>query len=235
MTVHVQSRPVGEQKVTPHIRDEITPHIRDEITPPIRDEITPHIRDDIAPPIRDELDGVHAPNGLAGTPAARVKPPVSPDVLAHARFSEDEFWRRIPGYRDVDRQTFLDHSWQSRHSATSPARLQQAVGELAPAGFFADVEDGFHRAPMAMRLSPYIISLIDWENAYSCPLRTQFVPVGARLLRDHPKLHLDTLHEQADSPTPGLTHRYFDKALFLPLNTCPVYCRFCTRSCSPRK
>ena len=25
-------------------------------------------------------------------------------------------------------------------------------------------------------------------------------------------------------------HRYVDKALFLPLNTCPVYCRFCTRS-----
>ena len=29
---------------------------------------------------------------------------------------------------------------------------------------------------------------------------------------------------------PGLVHRYVDKALFLPLNTCPVYCRFCTRS-----
>jgi lysine 2,3-aminomutase len=28
----------------------------------------------------------------------------------------------------------------------------------------------------------------------------------------------------------GLTHRYVDKALFLPLQTCPVYCRFCTRS-----
>ena len=28
---------------------------------------------------------------------------------------------------------------------------------------------------------------------------------------------------------PGLTHRYADKALFLPLDTCPVYCRFCTR------
>ena len=29
---------------------------------------------------------------------------------------------------------------------------------------------------------------------------------------------------------PGLTHRYVDKALFLALDTCPVYCRFCTRS-----
>ncbi len=31
-------------------------------------------------------------------------------------------------------------------------------------------------------------------------------------------------------PVPGLTHRYPDKALFLALDTCPVYCRFCTRS-----
>ena len=29
---------------------------------------------------------------------------------------------------------------------------------------------------------------------------------------------------------PGLTHRYADRALFLTLDTCPVYCRFCTRS-----
>ena len=43
-------------------------------------------------------------------------------------------------------------------------------------------------------------------------------------------LTLDSLHEQADAPVPGLTHRYPDKALFLVLDTCPVYCRFCTRS-----
>jgi len=43
-------------------------------------------------------------------------------------------------------------------------------------------------------------------------------------------LRLDSLHERKDSPVPGLTHRYPDKALFLPLDSCPVYCRFCTRS-----
>src|SRR5581483_11647109 len=49
-------------------------------------------------------------------------------------------------------------------------------------------------------------------------------------LPDHPMAQLDSLHEQTDSPEPGLTHRYPDKALFLPLSSCPVYCRFCTRS-----
>jgi len=83
---------------------------------------------------------------------------------------------------------------------------------------------------MSVRVSPYLLSLIDWSRPYEDPLRRQFIPVGSRLLPDHPKLDLDSLHEQADSPVPGLTHRYPDKALFLPLNTCPVYCRFCTRS-----
>ncbi|HTR53370.1 MAG TPA: KamA family radical SAM protein, partial [Kofleriaceae bacterium] len=50
------------------------------------------------------------------------------------------------------------------------------------------------------------------------------------LFPDHPKLTLDSLHEQEDAPVSGLTHRYPDKALFLTLDTCPVYCRFCTRS-----
>jgi lysine 2,3-aminomutase len=75
-----------------------------------------------------------------------------------------------------------------------------------------------------------MLSLIDWNDPLRDPIRTQFIPVGSSLLPDHPKLHLDTLNEQGDAPVPGLTHRYPDKALFLPLDTCPVYCRFCTRS-----
>ncbi|MDP9018405.1 MAG: KamA family radical SAM protein, partial [Candidatus Eremiobacteraeota bacterium] len=79
-------------------------------------------------------------------------------------------------------------------------------------------------------VSPYAISLIDWNDPYNDPIRTQFIPVASKLLHDHPRLTLDSLHEQDDSPVPGLVHRYVDKALFLPLNVCPVYCRFCTRS-----
>ena len=83
---------------------------------------------------------------------------------------------------------------------------------------------------MSVRVSPYLLSLIDWARPYEDPLRRQFIPVASRLLPDHPELTLDSLHEQEDAPVPGLTHRYRDKALFLALDTCPVYCRFCTRS-----
>jgi lysine 2,3-aminomutase len=83
---------------------------------------------------------------------------------------------------------------------------------------------------MSVRVSPYMIASVDWTRPYSDPIRTQFLPVASKLRPDHPRLTLDSLHELEDSPVPGLTHRYVDKALFLPLNTCPVYCRFCTRS-----
>ena len=83
---------------------------------------------------------------------------------------------------------------------------------------------------MAVRVSPYMIASIDWSDPYNDPIRTQFIPLASRLIPDHPRLTLDSLHELEDSPVPGVTHRYFDKALFLPLNVCPVYCRFCTRS-----
>lgn len=149
---------------------------------------------------------------------------------AHRQLLDGDFWRRIPAYRDVTRDEFLDYRFQARRSITRPAQLLEVVGRLAPASFHDDVAAGLARAPMSVRLSPYVVSLIDWEDPYDDPLRRQFVPLGSRALPDHPMLSLDSLSEQKDSPLPGLVHRYRDRALFLALDTCPVYCRFCTRS-----
>jgi lysine 2,3-aminomutase len=161
-----------------------------------------------------------------------LKPSVPGDLLQHRQLLTGEFWRRIPAYKDVDTETFLDHSWQSRNSATNPARLFAVVGELVSTAFREDVAAGCRRAPMAMRLTPYLLALMNWEDPYTCPLRKQFIPAGNQVCEDHPRLSMDALHEQADSPVPGVTHRYRDKASFFPLNTCPVYCRYCTRSYS---
>ncbi|MEC7522297.1 MAG: KamA family radical SAM protein [Myxococcota bacterium] len=168
---------------------------------------------------------------IEGQDSARAKrPPVDPTTLAHRDLLEGDFWRRIPAYADVDEATFLDHRWQMKKSITKVDKLLAALEKLASPTFLDDATEGFARAPMAVRVSPYLLSLIDWENPYEDPLRRQFIPLGSTRLPDHPKLRFDSLAEQADSPVPGLTHRYPDKALFLALDTCPVYCRFCTRS-----
>lgn len=162
--------------------------------------------------------------------AGATKPPVDPETLLYKRLLDAPEWRRIPAYAEVTEEQFLDHRWQSKGSITRPDKLFAALDGLVSEDFVRDAQEGFARAPMSVRVSPYLLSLIDWSNPYSDPLRTQFIPLASRLLPDHPKLGLDSLRERADAPVPGLTHRYFDKALFLPLDTCPVYCRYCTRS-----
>ena len=159
-----------------------------------------------------------------------LKPPVDPASLVHGNLRSGPFWQKVPAYANISEDTFLDHSWQSKNSITRVEKLLESVRGVVSDEFIKDASVGFQRAPMSVRVTPYIMSLIDWANPYTDPLRIQFIPLGSRLLPDHPKLGLDSLHEQADAPVPGLTHRYPDKALFLPLNTCPVYCRFCTRS-----
>ena len=166
----------------------------------------------------------------AEEPAHVVKPPASPEALEHRNLRRGEFWRAIPAYADIDEATFLDHLWQARHSVKTPEELMATVKDLVQPSFYEDMRQGYHLAPMAVRVSPYAISLIDWSDPYKDPIRTQFIPLRSRLLPDHPKLTLDSLHEQEDAPLPGLTHRYVDKALFLPTSVCPVYCRYCTRS-----
>jgi lysine 2,3-aminomutase len=173
------------------------------------------------------MSAVHV---LPNEPIVPKKPAVDPSTLAYRELLRGPFWQRIPAYANVTDEQFVDHNWQAKHTITNPAKLLAAVQGLVSAEFIKDAEEGFKRAPMSIRVSPYLLSLIDWTDPYSDPLRIQFIPLGSRLTPDHPKLDLDSLHEQADAPVPGLTHRYPDKALFLALDTCPVYCRFCTRS-----
>jgi lysine 2,3-aminomutase len=177
----------------------------------------------------------HGPSALSqaptgATPIIHLKPKVDPATMTWRNLRTDEFWRAIPAWKEVDRETFIDHKWQEKQAIINPARLVAAVRDLVSDTFVRDVEAGFRNAPMSVRISPYLLALIDWKDPYKDPIRRQFLPLGSQLEQDHPMLTLDSLHEQGDAPVAGLTHRYNDKALFLALDTCPVYCRFCTRS-----
>ncbi|KAK3900435.1 hypothetical protein C8A05DRAFT_45730 [Staphylotrichum tortipilum] len=171
-------------------------------------------------------------------PAARERPPplaASVHPVSTALFqNQDEFWRKVPVWRDVSAKEFLSYSW------TLLAFLQAVVPDEVPYDqtsrmqtrddFITDVLDGITAATMAVRMTPYILSRINWQDPRHDPIARQFLPLKSRMLPDHPMLTLDSLHEEADSPVKGLVHRYPDKALFLPTSVCPTYCMFCTRS-----
>lgn len=150
--------------------------------------------------------------------------------IAHREFREDEFWRQIPAWSQIDADQFADHKWQSKNSIRRVSQLKDVLQGKIDESLIDDIQEGMRLAPMNVRITPYVFALIDWSNPLGDPLRKQFLPVGSQHLPDHPMHMLDSLHEDVDSPVPLITHRYPDKVLFLPLSTCPVYCSYCTRS-----
>lgn len=78
-----------------------------------------------------------------------------------------------------------------------------------------------------MAITPYYLSLINLDDPND-PIRKQAIPTLAELHNAEADL-LDPLHEDEDSPTPGITHRYPDRVLFLITDQCSMYCRHCTR------
>ena len=117
-----------------------------------------------------------------------LKPAVDPATLTHKHLLDGDFWRRIPAYADVDVATFLDHRWQAKNTITRVDKLLAALLGLVPESYMRAAEAGFKRAPMNVRVSPYLLSLIDWNDPINDPLRIQFLPVASRLLGDHPQL-----------------------------------------------
>lgn len=67
--------------------------------------------------------------------------------------------------------------------------------------FITDAMDATKLAPMAIRLTPHILSRIDWENPLDDPIRKQFLPLSSAIFPDSGHLTLDSLHEENDSRT----------------------------------
>lgn len=67
--------------------------------------------------------------------------------------------------------------------------------------FIADATAALKLAPMAIRLTPHLLSVIDWNNPLDDPIRRQFLPLASGIIPDHQELTLDSLNEQEDSRT----------------------------------
>src|ERR1051325_3306178 len=113
-----------------------------------------------------------------------LKPAVDPGALAHKAIAELPDWRKIPAYRDVTEEQFFDHRWQAKKSITRPDKLLETLRGMVSEEFIRDATEGFAKAPMSVRVSPYLLSLIDWSDPSNDPLRTQFIPLASRFLPD---------------------------------------------------
>jgi lysine 2,3-aminomutase len=132
-------------------------------------------------------------------------------------------YKSIPLFKDVTEDEWNDWRWQLRNGIRDVETLEQVI-ELT------DVErENLPKTlqKFRMAITPYYAALMDRSDP-RCPVRLQAVPRIEELHVSECDL-ADPLHEDVDSPTPGLTHRYPDRVLLLVSNECSMYCRHCTR------
>ncbi len=132
-------------------------------------------------------------------------------------------WKEIPLWKGVTDEQWNDWHWQVANRLNSVEDIKKVLKLTKEEE--ADIEKVM--AGFRVGITPYYASLMS-ESDPSCPVRMQAVPTLSETHRSDADM-LDPLHEDEDSPAPGLTHRYPDRVLFLITDQCSMYCRHCTR------
>ncbi|MGH3717725.1 MAG: arginine 2,3-aminomutase [Pseudonocardiaceae bacterium] len=120
-------------------------------------------------------------------------------------------------------EQWADWRWHMRHRITTLDDLrrwvrvtpeeQKAIGDSA----------GKYR----WSITPYYASLMAPEDP-SCPIRQQAVPALGEFL-DFVDADVDPVGDMFYRKTNRIVHKYPDRVIMLITESCPVYCRHCTR------
>ena len=105
-------------------------------------------------------------------------------------------------FADVPENLWNDWHWQVQNRAETVEDLKKYM-TLTP-----DEEAGVAKTlgKLRMAVTPYYLSLIDLDDPFD-PIRKMAIPRAEELeYADYEDA--DPLHEDTDSPTPGLTHRH---------------------------
>jgi lysine 2,3-aminomutase len=125
-------------------------------------------------------------------------------------------------WKDVTEEQWEDWRWQIANRITNVEELEQVIplseGEKSVLASSLN--------SLRMSITPYYASLMDEDPR--CPIRMRAVPTMSET-NVVPEDSADPLHEEVDSPVPGITHRYPDRILLLVTDQCSMYCRHCTR------
>ncbi len=132
-------------------------------------------------------------------------------------------YNTIPLFQNISEGDWNDWKWQLRNAIRDISTLKKII-ELDEKEE-NELEKCLHKFNMS--ITPYYAALMD-KRYKRCPVRLQAVPRVQELVVTEND-YIDSLHEDADSPVAGITHRYPDRVLFLVTRICSMYCRHCTR------
>ncbi|MDP8212358.1 MAG: lysine 2,3-aminomutase [Candidatus Zapsychrus exili] len=123
-------------------------------------------------------------------------------------------------------EVWHDWKWQLKHQIRDIQGVEDLLHIKIEKSKRQQLEQTIKKFPLSV--TPYYLSLIDENNFETDPVFMQSVPSVKELDSSSCEM-ADPLHEDGDSPVPGITHRYPDRVLFLVSNMCSMYCRHCTR------
>ena len=134
-----------------------------------------------------------------------------------AYYNEIELWK------DVKPEEWNDWRWQVENRIDTIEKLKKIINLTAQEE--EDISKVLEK--FRMGITPYYAAHMDKDDPRD-PIRMQAVPTFVETHVSAADM-VDPLHEDTDSPAPGLTHRYPDRVLFLITDQCSMYCRHCTR------
>jgi lysine 2,3-aminomutase len=157
-------------------------------------------------------------------PTVTVSVPLPPPATGSSPTSPRSRAFRRAFFSDASERDWNDWRWQSRHRIRNLAEVERI---LTPT---ESEREAFVRggAMLPAGVTPYYLSLVNGDDADD-PIRKTIIP-RIDELRRFPGEADDPLGEDSHMPVPGLVHRYPDRVLFLVLDFCSTYCRYCTRS-----
>lgn len=121
---------------------------------------------------------------------------------------------------------WFDWKWQMKHCVHDLDVFEELLGIELPDKTREAFKQTVKKFPMS--ITPYYLSLMDTDDIENDPVFRQSFPSPLELNTSKSEMS-DPLHEDKDSPVPGITHRYPDRVLLLVSNMCSMYCRHCTR------
>jgi lysine 2,3-aminomutase len=128
-------------------------------------------------------------------------------------------WRKR--FPEVSQADWGDWRWQLRHALRTEAELGRLVPLTGPE------RRGLELGGLRTAVTPYYAALMDPVHP-ACPVRRQAIPLGLEgeaAAGDR----RDPTGEERHRPVRAVVRKYPDRALLLVTDTCPVYCRHCTR------
>jgi lysine 2,3-aminomutase len=120
-------------------------------------------------------------------------------------------------------EEWADWRWHMRHRITNLDKLRQWIDVTEDEARALEQSAGKYR----MSITPYYASLMDPRDP-ACPIRLQAVPALEELM-SFPGADVDPVDDRHYRRTNRIVHKYPDRVIMLITESCPVYCRHCTR------